>query len=422
MDLEDYQKQEAIRENNRLASESNNLQRKQLDFQERQANVLKEQHEESLQLMRHLEEEKRVAQYEKDLDDNIYSLRLDITKTKDEDIRLGLQELLDEAIAKKDAYYLEKRERELAQKAAYEQQEAENQARLKKQKILKVLKSVLMTSLFVIVGIIAYQWFFATNTTETASSSFSTASSSSKEKSTAEKNKATKKQDSKITPTKVNFAVEVTDSSIDIYKNPNSSSEIVKEGPTGTYSIVETVESGNQTWGKLLTGEGWIDLAKATKVTDGNSLEVAQPSSEWEKSYSYYYVQTNTSTLMMAGFRLEAGGKVMLYRSGSELMAYNSGDPVYGTYTIENYQSKESVTSFVINQRRTVTGEMPITKLVLPNVVIKIHVPMAELKKGNGYATQDEDRVLYGYYSNLGQHILTDGISPVPQVYFKINE
>lgn len=131
---------------------------------------------------------------------------------------------------------------------------------------------------------------------------------------------------------------------------------------------------------------------------------------------------SNTSTLMMAGFKLEAFGYVTLYRAGAELMAYNSGNPVKGSYTIEKYDSSDQVTSFVIDQKTIVNGDAPETKLVSPNIVLKIHVPVSEFKKADSNASRDEDRTYYGYISNLGHHILTDGISPMPQVFFNRGE
>lgn len=103
-------------------------------------------------------------------------------------------------------------------------------------------------------------------------------------------------------------------------------------------------------------------------------------------------------------------------------MAYNSGNPVKGSYTIEKYDSSDQVTSFVIDQKTIVNGDAPETKLVSPNIVLKIHVPVSEFKKADSNASRDEDRTYYGYISNLGHHILTDGISPMPQVFFNRGE
>lgn len=163
-------------------------------------------------------------------------------------------------------------------------------------------------------------------------------------------------------------------------------------------------------------------MASTKNVSHREVIDVVSDITEWEKLYNYYYVASNTSTLMMASFKLEAFGYVTLYRAGAELLAYNSGNLVKVSYTIEKYNAKDQVTSFVINQNTIVNGDAPDTKLVSSNIILKIHVPVSELKKADSNASEDEDRIYYGYINNLGQRVLTDGSSPMPQVFFNRGE
>lgn len=54
-------------------------------------------------------------------------------------------------------------------------------------------------------------------------------------------------------------------------------------------------------------------------------------------------------------------------------MAYNSGNPVKGSYTIEKYVAPEQVASFVIHQKIIVNIDSPETKLFSPNIILKIY-------------------------------------------------
>ena len=432
MDMEDYEKQEELKRANQLFSESNNLQKRQLDQQEQLSYQQKKHHDEIIREQRWNAEQKRIEKFEKEMDDKIYGLKVEIAKSKDWEVKSGLQVLLDEELTKKDAYYRQKSIKEEADRQEEEKRVAEHQKEIKKAKLVSLIKKIIFTIIFGIVALIALLWYFSGSNQDNTKNTFGKSSITKKINSDAEKQSTvksssqsspsvTKKSDDKVSnavTTKTNFQVEVTNNQIDVRESPDINSEIISTCPLGVYTIIETLEADGYNWGKLESNEGWINLASTSKISDREVKDAVSATTEWEKPYNYYYVASNTSTLMMAGFKLEAFGYVTLYRSGAEIMASNSGNPVKGSYTIEKYSSSEQVTSYVINQKTIVNGDAPETKLVSPNVILKIHVPVSELKKADSNTAQDEDKVYYGYISNLGQHVLTDGISPMPQVFF----
>lgn len=108
MEGEDYEKQEELRKANQLFSESNNIQRRQLEQHEQQSFQMQQQHDEAIREQRWLAEQKRIELFEKEMDDKIYSLKVDIAKSKDQDVKSGLQILLDEELTKKEEYYRQK--------------------------------------------------------------------------------------------------------------------------------------------------------------------------------------------------------------------------------------------------------------------------------------------------------------------------
>lgn len=435
MNMEDYERQEELRRANQLFSESNNLQKRQLDQQEKLSYQQQRQHDELIREQRRLAEQKRIEMFEKEMEDKIYGLKVEIAKSKDQEVKSELQVLLDEELVKKDKYYRDKRIKEEAARQ-------ESQKRAKKAKLVSLVKKTIFTIIIGLAALIALLWYFSlgkqdntkntfgkSNLTvrkntnaEKKSSEESSSGSSTSSTSSAPKTKDNDKKVSNAVTTKTNFQVEVVDNPIDIRSLPDINSEVVSACPPGVYTIIETVEVDNYKWGKMESNKGWINLALTSNNIDREVKDVISTTTEWEKPYSYYYVPSNTSTLMMAGFKLQAFGYVTLYRSGAEIMASNSGNPVKGSYTIEEYSTSEQVTSYVIQQKIIVNGDVPETKLVSPNIILKIHVPVSELKKADGNASKDEDITYYGYISNLGQHILTDGHSPIPEVFFSRSE
>ncbi|MFI3886733.1 hypothetical protein [Streptococcus parauberis] len=436
MDMEDYEKQEELKRANQLFSESNNLQKRQLDQQEQLSYQQKKHHDEIIREQRWNAEQKRIEKFEKEMDDKIYGLKVEIAKSKDWEVKSGLQVLLDEELTKKDAYYRQKSIKEEADTQEEQKRVAEYKKEIKKAKLVSLIKKIIFTIIIGIVALIALLWYFSGSNQDNTKNTFGESNITKKKNSDAEKQSTvksssqsstskTKKSDDKVSnavTTKTNFQVEVTKNQIDVRNSPDINSQIISTCQLGVYTIVETLEADGYNWGKLESNEGWINLASTSRISESEVKDAVSTTTEWEKSYSYYYVPSNTSTLMMAGFKLEAFGYVTLYRSGAEIMASNSGNPVKGSYTIEKYSSSEQVTSYVINQKTIVNGDAPETKLVSPNIILKIHVPVSELKKADSNMSQDEDKVYYGYISNLGQHILTDGNSPMPQVFFNRGE
>ncbi|MFA9468173.1 hypothetical protein [Streptococcus sp. E24BD] len=60
------------------------------------------------------------------------------------------------------------------------------------------------------------------------------------------------------------FTVDVTVTDLNIHQAPSLSASVVRIIPQGTYTIVQTSQSGGQYWGKLKSGEGWIILDMIT--------------------------------------------------------------------------------------------------------------------------------------------------------------
>ncbi len=154
-----------------------------------------------------------------------------------------------------------------------------------------------------------------------------------------------------------------------------------------------------------------------------SSQEESKDYSEWYLNYKYYYVQSNTSSLMFGGLSLNNDGTAILYRSGAELMAYNQGSPLIGTYTIEEYKGSDSIQTYVTSGNMTVNGEEPSRTSVMPNVKIVINISSEDIKRVNGTAEFLDDQtteVLYGYTNDEGNKVLTTGeeIKSAIQVYF----
>ena len=63
-----------------------------------------------------------------------------------------------------------------------------------------------------------------------------------------------------------NFMVQVNISDLYIRKGPGTNYGTNGFCPKGTYTIVETKNSGGHTWGKLKSGAGWIALEYAKRV------------------------------------------------------------------------------------------------------------------------------------------------------------
>lgn len=83
MDMEDYEKQEELKRANQLFSESNNLQKRQLDQQKQLSYQQKKHHDEIIREQRWNAEQKRIEKIEKEMDDKIYGLKVEIAKSKD---------------------------------------------------------------------------------------------------------------------------------------------------------------------------------------------------------------------------------------------------------------------------------------------------------------------------------------------------
>lgn len=76
MNMEDYERQEELRRANQLFSESNNLQKRQLDQQEKLSYQQQRQHDELIREQRRLAEQKRIEMFEKEMEDKIYGLKV----------------------------------------------------------------------------------------------------------------------------------------------------------------------------------------------------------------------------------------------------------------------------------------------------------------------------------------------------------
>ena len=145
--------------------------------------------------------------------------------------------------------------------------------------------------------------------------------------------------------------------------------------------------------------------------------------SEWYLNYKYYYVQSNTSSLMFGGLSLNNDGTVILYRSGAELMAYNQGNPLEGKYTIEEYEEPDSIQTYITSGNMTVNGEEPSRTEVMPSIKIVINISSEDIQRVNGTVEFSEDQtteVLYGYTNDEGNKVLTTGKGnqSAIQVYF----
>ncbi|MCY7201701.1 SH3 domain-containing protein [Streptococcus gallolyticus subsp. gallolyticus] len=152
------------------------------------------------------------------------------------------------------------------------------------------------------------------------------------------------------------------------------------------------------------------------------SQEESKDYSEWYLNYKYYYVQSNTSSLMVGGLSLNNDGTAILYRSGAELMAYNQGSPLIGTYTIEEYKGSDSIQTYVTSGNMTVNGEEPSRTAVMPRIKVVINISSENIERLNGTAAPSENQteVLYGYSNDEGNKVLTtgEGNESTIQVYF----
>ncbi len=72
------------------------------------------------------------------------------------------------------------------------------------------------------------------------------------------------------------FQVQVSVSDLRIRKEPSTSAPSAGMIAKGTYTITETVEADGHTWGKLESGQGWIDLDYTTRVS-GNVESAPAP-------------------------------------------------------------------------------------------------------------------------------------------------
>lgn len=154
-----------------------------------------------------------------------------------------------------------------------------------------------------------------------------------------------------------------------------------------------------------------------------SSQEESKDYSEWYLNYKYYYVQSNTSSLMFGGLSLNNDGTAILCRSGAELMAYNQGSPLIGTYTIEEYKGSDSIQTYVTSGNMTVNGEEPSRTAVMPSIKIVINISSEDIQRVNGTVEFSEDQtteVLYGYANDEGNKVLTtgEGNQSAIQVYF----
>ncbi|MGT2801891.1 DUF6287 domain-containing protein [Streptococcus henryi] len=153
-----------------------------------------------------------------------------------------------------------------------------------------------------------------------------------------------------------------------------------------------------------------------------SSQEESKDYSEWYLNYKYYYVRANTSSLMVGGLSLNNDGTAILYRSGAELMAYNQGSPLIGTYIIEEYKGSDSIQTYVTSGNMTVNGEEPSRTAVMPRIKIVINISSENIERLNGSATPSENQteVLYGYSNDEENKVLTTGEEnkSTIQVYF----
>ncbi|MBY5031868.1 hypothetical protein ACJBVY_02070 [Streptococcus suis] len=147
------------------------------------------------------------------------------------------------------------------------------------------------------------------------------------------------------------------------------------------------------------------DTAVTTSYID-NSDELYE---KWQKNFRYAFVASDTSTLMTAGFSLRVNQEVELYRSGSELTAWNQGKTVRGTFRLKYYDKKESVETYLILDAKTATDTEPERIKVLPDLVVQIDVSEAELQKADPERKGDEKTTFYAYQTSDGILVLTNG-------------
>ena len=169
---------------------------------------------------------------------------------------------------------------------------------------------------------------------------------------------------------------------------------------------------------KVKTSHGSREAIKSNNVT-----REKKDYSDWFLNYRYYYVASNTSTLMTCGIVLNNDGTATLCRSGAELMAFNAGNPLKGQYTIADYEDSNTVQTYVTSGNITINGEEPSRVELVPSVKITIDIPIQELQRVNGNvnSVKDENKVVfYGYTNDDGNKVLTTGedVKSVLQVYF----
>ncbi|HEL2383405.1 TPA: hypothetical protein U0431_001931 [Streptococcus suis] len=126
---------------------------------------------------------------------------------------------------------------------------------------------------------------------------------------------------------------------------------------------------------------------------------------------------------MTAGFSLRVNQEVELYRSGSELLAWNQGKAVRGTFRLKYYDKKESVETYLILDAKTATDMEPERIKVLPDLIVQIDVSEAELQKAEPKREGDEKVTFYAYQTSDGIFVLTNGKTGEDlQVFIASNE
>ena len=182
------------------------------------------------------------------------------------------------------------------------------------------------------------------------------------------------------------------------------------------FILIGCHQQSNDSKGK--TSHGTRDVVESKNVT-----KEKKDYSDWFLNYHYYYVASNTSTLMTCGISLNNDGTATLCRAGAELMAFNAGNPLKGQYTIEDYEDSNAVQTYVTSGDMTVNGEEPSRTELVPSVKITIDIPEQELQRVNGNVNfvKDETKVvLYGYTNDDGNKVLTtdEEVKSALQVYF----
>ncbi|AXQ77996.1 hypothetical protein DDV21_002365 [Streptococcus chenjunshii] len=405
MDMRDYEKQEELRRANELTAENNQIQRKQLEQQERQSLESWYQHEEALQAIREIEKNKQTDQFERDMDDRIFELKLEIAKAEDDKAKNELQSLLEEEKQKRESYYQEKQAKLQAKAAAHE--EAIKKAQ--RQQLLSSIKKFFLIFFLLMIIFAGIIWYFSSSNNNSSKKSFDTRTSSI----VVTTNSTNETGTSSVTEEAsqdTNFNVQVTIDDLNIRESASASAKIVGQCPKGTYTIVETKTADGYTWGKLKSGKGWIAL----DYTE-------QSNTEWAMVYHYYYVQSDTSSLMQAGLELKTNGEAVLFLNGAEIMSANQGNPVLGKYIIKKYSADKQIRSYVVDQKTTVAGgNSPQIITIVPDIIIEIHISKEELQKAGENLAEDQYLIYYGYQNSSGQHVLTDG--DWPMVFFHRGE